>query len=373
MRPGSESVVTTSSVRLLHLVPMSFVSEKHRYLGSTKDIAARLQYFQDRGITSDLLAHDKTLEAMLGTVDSVDLSAYTHILIEKANYGELFRKLRRGAPGAKIIFRAHNAETLHRLDYVRVCLAPPLNRSVAEVMEHVRNVAVYGARDLSVARHADHVVSISQWDTDHYWRYLASKSTATTVPFFLPHQYVDEARPDLRKERECIVLGSSQPGPLIEHGVNRFVRLLRQMNVARAESAGWRFIVSGKGTRRMPRAAELKALGIRRRNVESPYELFLPARATLIASDLGRGFKTKILEAIACRAFVICPPSLYRRLPQELLPYCIRFDPRTPGALLEALGRTEIGFPPGAPNDLLRQAAYREMDRVLGTRTDSQL
>ena len=364
--------MANSSIRLLHLVPLSFVSEKHRYLGSTKDIAARVQYFEDRGLASDLLAHDKTLETVLDVLGSVDLSAYTHILIEKANYGELFRQLRRDAPGAKIIFRAHNAETLHRLDCARVCLMLPRTRNVAEVAQHVRNVGVYGARDLSVARHVDHVLSISQWDTEHYWQYLMSKARTTTVPFFLPRQYLEEAKPAPQKKRQCIVLGSSQPGPLIEHGINVFFRLLSQTGAAPYENAGWHFVVSGAQTRRMAGAADFKAFRIRRRNVESPYELLGPAQATLIASDFGRGFKTKILEAIACEAFVICTPGLYRRLPQELLPYCIRFDPRSPESFLEALGRTEIGFPPGTPNDQLQATAYREMDRVLGSRPDSQ-
>ena len=176
--------MANSSVRLLHVVPKSFLSEQHRYLGSTKDIAGRVQYFQDRDLRSDLLAHDKTVETVLSVLGSADLSAYTHVLIEKANYGAVFRHLRRKAPGAKIIFRAHNAETLHRVDYVRACLAPPRTRSVAEVVQNISNVLRYGGRDLSVVWHTDHVLSISQWDTEHYWRYLAPKTRTTTAPFF---------------------------------------------------------------------------------------------------------------------------------------------------------------------------------------------
>lgn len=358
--------MANKSIRLLHIVPKSFLSEKHRYLGSTKDIAARVQYFKDRDLKSDLLAHDKTVETVLAVLGSVDLSAYTHVLVEKANYGAVFRQLRRGAPGAKIIFRAHNAETLHRVDYVRACLAPPRTRSVAEVMQNISNIALYGTRDLSVVWYADHVLSISQWDTEHYWRYLTPKARTTTAPFFLPRQYMGETRIGLRKKRQCIVLGSSQPGPLIEHGVNRFFRLLSKTGPELYENAGWRFFISGARTGRMPNAADLKALGIQQRHMESPYKLFGSARATLIASDFGHGFKTKILEAIACEAFVICTPGLYRRLPQELIPYCIHFDPYLPETLLNALGRTEDGFPRGTPNDQLQATAYREMDRVFG-------
>ena len=132
------------------------------------------------------------------------------------------------------------------------------------------------------------------------------------------------------------------------------------------ENAGWRFVISGARTKRMPNAAAFKALRIQRSNVETPYELFGPARATLIASDFGYCFKTKILEAITCEAFVICAPRLYRRLPQELLPYCIRFDPRSPESFLDALNQTENGFPSGTPNNLLQASAYQEMDRLLG-------
>lgn len=358
--------MANNSVRLLHVVPKSFLSEQHRYLGSTKDIAGRVQYFQDRDLRSDLLAHDKTAETVLSVLGSVNLSAYTHVLVEKANYRSVFRHLRREAPGAKIIFRAHNAETLHRVDYVRACLTPPRTRSVAEVVQSISNVAWYGARDLSVVWHADHVLSISQWDTEHYWRYLAPKTRTTTAPFFLPRRYVRETRTGLRKKQLGIVIGSSQPGPLIEDGVNRFFGLLRKTGGELYENAGWRFVVSGARTKRMPNAADFKALRIQRRNVETPYELFGPARATLIASDFGFGFKTKILEAIACEAFVICTAGLYRRLPQELLPYCIRFDPRSPETFLDALSQTENDFPPDNPNELLQASAYKEMDRLLG-------
>ena len=113
--------MANSSVRLLHVVPKSFLSEQHRYLGSTKDIAGRVQYFQDRDLRSDLLAHDKTMETVLSVLGSADLSAYTHVLIEKANYGAVFRHLRRKAPGAKIIFRAHNEPRFARSGPGRTC------------------------------------------------------------------------------------------------------------------------------------------------------------------------------------------------------------------------------------------------------------
>ncbi len=358
--------MANSSLRILHVVPKSFLSDQHCYLGSTKDIAGRVQYFQDRDLRSDLLAHDKTVETVLSVLGSADLSAYTHVLIEKASYGAVFRHLRREAPSAKIIFRAHNAETLHRVDYVRASLTPPRARSVAEVVQNITNVAWYGARDLSVAWHADHVLSISQWDTEHYWRYLASKTRTTTAPFFLPRGYVRKTQTGLRKKQLGIVIGSSQPGPLIEDGVNRFFGLLRKTEAELYENAGWRFVISGARTKRMPNAADFKALRVQRRNVETPYELFGPARATLIASDFGYGFKTKILEAIVCEAFVICTAGLYRRLPEELLPYCIRFDPRSPETFLDALNQTENDFPPGTPNDFLQASAYKEMDRLLG-------
>ena len=80
----------------------------------------------------------------------------------------------------------------------------------------------------------------------------------------------------------------------------------------------------------------------------------------------GDGHGGQQYEAIACEAFVICTAGLYRRLPQELLPYCIRFDPRSPKTFLDALNQTENDFPPDNPNDLLQASAYREMDRLFG-------
>ena len=355
-------------MRVLHLVPRTFLDRKFLYLGSTKDIASRVQYFDDRSLRYDLVGHWNSADAVIQSLTAIKIGNYSHILIEKGNHSSVFQHVRKEAPRCKIFYRAHNAEIPHRLDYVRAYLRPVCRHGTSSLYGLLKNIGVYGSRDITAAHRADQVFSICEWDTENYWHYLAGKRKAATVPFFLTRDYLTAIRQRHRKgkTRLCVVLGSTRPGPLIENELNQFFRLLQHNDLQRFQNTGWRFVVTGVGTQGTPSDRSFRELGVRRRNFDSPYEMLGRARAALFLSDYGRGFKTKILEAIMCGAFVICPAGLYRRLPQEVKPYGIVVDPSSPESLVNALDRTIDGLPDGRPNAVLQAQAYRALDQHFG-------
>jgi hypothetical protein len=81
-------------------------------------------------------------------------------------------------------------------------------------------------------------------------------------------------------------------------------------------------------------------------------------------SDLGRGFKTKILDAIMSDCFVILTEESYMRLPVEVMPYCVPYNPTRESfeAVLEKIDRP---FPQKFNlNQHLKDQAYQSMDGV---------
>jgi hypothetical protein len=108
--------------------------------------------------------------------------------------------------------------------------------------------------------------------------------------------------------------------------------------------------------------ADIEQLGF----IEDPMAVLAQARAVAVLSDFGYGFKTKILDAIAARCWVLVPPALHRRLPPEVHPYCIvvtRVD--DPKAVRAALEQALEPLPDGDPNAALRARAFAALDALM--------
>lgn len=346
-------------LRVLHLVPLKFVSPDTKFLGSTKDISSRLQYFKDRGIPVDLMPHNPKEPIMLEALRQVTLDEYTHILIEKGNHAKVMKYLRRQAPQAEIWFRGHNAELPHRIDYIKAAIHSAPDRK--NMKRHIENIAIYGMRDFHSARLADRVLAICDFEVKHYWNRMGLRKRAVNVPFFLTEEYVSTEKLDVQKEQLCICFTSSHPGPVTNNAVQKFFGVLRAV---KGKTGNWKFVVSGRLSPELNE--EAKALGVEIRWFETPGHALAAAKAMVILSDYGRGFKTKLLEALAYKTFIISSPGLYERLPQEILPYCLSVNPRKPDTFLAALEKCRADFPAGDPNEKLKEVAYRNLDELFG-------
>ncbi len=85
--------------------------------------------------------------------------------------------------------------------------------------------------------------------------------------------------------------------------------------------------------------------------------------AVAVLSDLGRGFKTKILESIVCGAWVLVTPRLRARLPEQVQPFCVPVDANDSGSVRRALETLRSKPSPVDPNPSLKATAYAALDR----------
>ena len=167
---------------------------------------------------------------------------------------------------------------------------------------------------------------------------------------------------DFKKKKTCVCLTSTvrRTTPILMDITKNFSQLVHGLESGYTD---WDFIVTGHEANTIDLSPGIKTTGF----LENPFALLCESRAVFIASDLGCGFKTKILEAILCRCFVIVTRKLYEKLPQEVLPYCIVIDPKSVTSFINALDRSLERFPHGNPNEMLRSKAFDVLDRLWRT------
>jgi SAM-dependent methyltransferase len=206
------------------------------------------------------------------------------------------------------------------------------------------------------------MLPICQWEADHYWGQLTAAEKVLTVPYFLPARFVEKIPTRPRRNLLLFAMGTgSAMSPLLYDAGCNAVELVKALPAALA--AEWDFRITGN--LRPPDVlgplGRLKPTGF----VASPLPLLAEARAVAIPSDLGLGFKTKILEAILAGCWVLVTGEVHDRLPHAIRPWCLAVDPHDPAGFAEALRRCVTLPPAGDPNGLLREEAFRTLDRVL--------
>ena len=71
------------------------------------------------------------------------------------------------------------------------------------------------------------------------------------------------------------------------------------------------------------------------------------------------------MEAIDARAYVLVTPSVLKRLPREVLPYCISVRKNSEEDFQRALDRCMEPYPGGDPNSALRARAFDALSGIL--------
>jgi hypothetical protein len=351
-------------MKFLHLVPNKGLNGSRHYLGSTKDIASRVQYFIDRGIPFEVVGLNKHAKDSVEALRQIPLREFSHVLIEKNNFWSVLRYLRRNGPHLEIWYRGHNAEIPHRIDHFMSAIPPP---RLIKIRSALRNIFLFGAMDVYTAPVVDRVLAICEWEQNHYWNFLSSTSRVHNVPFFLSRDYLSEIPKAPIKQAQCVCVTSTSPGPITHDAVRGFARALQDLGPKGHEN--WQFAVSGYSEPWMEKLFGETGIPVEWKWGASPYEVMAPARAIAIFSDYGRGFKTKILEALQCRARVLTTPGLFRRLPDALKPFCVEVNLGVTDSFRRALEIAATPFPVGEPNELVQNVAYQSLDRILGLQT----
>lgn len=342
-------------MKVLHILPDTAGDPRQKYLGSTKDLRGRSEYFRARGMEVEELVVPKRKDRVLSAIlKAKDLSSFHAVFIELPIYPGTISWLRKRHPSMKVLVRSINAEFFHQWHYVASGLKHGYyKRALRYALFSWHRLY----QDWACARAAHRLLSISAWETEHYWLKVAGPEKAFTVPYFIPESYAKSAHA-VEKEDICVCLQSTIMNSFLADSARNFHTGLEDLGEALPE---WKFLVTG-GNPPAPRKplSRLQATGL----LDSPFDLLARARAMALLSDYGLGFKTKILEAILLRCFVLVTPGLFARLPEELLPFCQAVDPSVPGSFRAALEACLRPFPDFDPNALLRDKAYAAMDRA---------
>lgn len=351
-------------MRVLHIVPDSVSDARHLFLGSTKDVRGRTEYFRARGIAADeVLAVRRSDRLLLKKLRTLDLRPYTAAVIELPLYPRSIRFLRRTAPHVRVLVRAINAELFHDVHAILAWKAFDgwRPRTLRNGLFYTKFGLQRLLLDVLCSRLSHGILGITKWEAEHYWRYLAGSSRVSCVPYFLPESYSVSPASPTEKRNRCVCVMSSSPyiSPFLLDSAKQFGALVSALGEGCPE---WEFYMTGDCSEARLR---LPARIIRTGFLDSPFEVVRGSRAVAVLSNYGFGFKTKVLDAIQQRCYVLVPSKLYERLPAEVQPHCIVVDLHSVDSFKEALRRCQQPFPDADPNQVLRAQAYATLDELL--------
>mgnify|MGYP000083941237 CR=1 FL=1 len=364
--------------KVLHILPSTLDLPHLFFHGSTKDIRCRTEYFKSRGLEVDEFLLLRRQTKAIEWLEMFDkhvrpLAQYECFFVDiPGTYPQVFRYLKRKAPKAQLVFRSHNAEFFHRLDWMRG------EKSLAKKWEFFRQALEGTAGDIQVIRLCDWVFPITEWDTKHYWLPLARMVGATrkirTVPYFLPSDRLppfQSERPVAKGRRNCVCLGTVSKaggqnvhvGPLAEDQYRQFSRLVSELPAAVKQE--WNFYLTGDVPRGIALSSEIISTG----PLPSPFDALKDASVACLLSELGRGFKTKILDSILCGVPLILPQELWGRLPAEIQGFCIPMRSTDSQELARCLEASrQMKAPDTRVNEAFSERANAGLDEALSWR-----
>jgi hypothetical protein len=349
--------------KILHAVPDSVSIQSKIYLGSTKDIRGRTEYFKARHVSFDeLLVKDRSDSYLLEMAKQMDLSQYRAIIFELALYPETMKYIRKYFPGIKIITRSINADFYHWLHYFwasrKYSVTP--KKKIKGNLQYLRIAFDRLKLDLICSRLSDYMLSIVDWEKENYWKFLVSPNKIRTLPYFLPKIYEIDSVGTNKKE-QCVCLMSTTAGtiPVLQDALMNFNHLVGRLGTSNPE---WSFFVTGDMSRmKITYSPRIALTGF----LQSPFPLLMESRGMALLSNFGFGFKTKILDAVQAGCYVFVPEKLYNRLPKEVKPFCVVVDLDSVESFKHALEYTKLPFPDGDPNASLRERAFSVLDELL--------
>ena len=357
--------------KVLHVLGDKSWKPEYRFLGSTKDIVGRRDYFADRGIEFVELQvkgrHDYNCLEML---QQLDLSDFDAVLMEHPRYPKSMAYLKKTYPRLLRMIRGHNAELIHQLHtawaYWNSGLSGPKWRWKRTRMT-LKNVLDRFGYDVSCARLADYVLAICDWEAERYWPWLTPRRKILVCPYFVPDSYAVQPPADQQKVQRVLCTMSADWTPLAHHAAKVLVEVVKKTPPEKVK--GWKFAITGDLGKHRDSYKTLKSQGrvAVMGNVDNPFETMMQSRVLAHLSNLGMGFKTKLLDFVNGGGWVLTPRTLYKRQPAEMQPFCIIVDPVSPDGLARALKQARQPWPDNTDvNSRLRQRAFAALDRAFG-------
>lgn len=339
-------------IKVLHVFSDTAIDPQQFHLGSTKDIRGRTEYFKSRGIEFDELITPRSYKGIFDKIRTIEMKNYNVVLFEHTLSIGAIRFVRKKYPMIRIMTRAHNAELLHRIDYLK---AAGFSSDHFKILKQIMVRSIF---DYFYGRWSDYILTITQWEMDNYWSHFVVKDKLKYLPFYLPELHVAEIPKKNNKRLKCVCMMSTSPNSFLIDAAKKFIVAVESLN---GNYKDWVFSITGERSK-IPLSIpdRINVSGY----LDSPYQILSESLAMTILSDYGYGFKTKILEAVLCGTYVIMTKKLYNRVPKDIQQYCIPIDLSLPESFQEALEKCKQPFPVGNLNSKFKANAFSTLDRI---------
>ena len=338
---------------ILHVYPQSQI-KNFKHSGGSKGI----KIFSDFLINSRLNYDDCIIERksdllLLSKLRAINLNTYSHILVHYPMFPLSVLYLRIFYPKLKIVTRSHNAEFPHWLQHSYLEFK---NFKFKESLKFFFTAIRNGFGELIMALFAMHILAITEWETNSYWKKLAFSKTLYT-PYYLSD--VTKVQNYKIKENQCVCLMSPNYSSFLHDAAKNFYKLVSSAH----SSLDWNFVITGEDLN-LDNVSDvpIKKLGF----VDDISSLYIKSKSIAVLTKYGYGFKTKILEAAAYGCWSLVPSKNYSRIPNNVKPFCISVDLDSPMSFIEALKLSETNIPDFClQNDELKSQFYESLKTSL--------
>jgi len=296
-------------LKFLLILPSDYVVDAPNYNGGAKDIQSLHEQIKSLGISHDLMMVSRrtghSLYEMFRPQNASKILSAEHIIISIPGASGGILLFVRLFSGNNVIFRSHNAEVFHRLDWIKAA------RSFSTFHKSLRKLFYGFCSDLSVSLFAREIITISQVEAQLYWRryfpwtarkviYFPGKSPSH-ISSILSGQTIS-----ILKRPLAVIVGGAQADTLISIADQKFVNSGSKIRDF-VHSKGLLLVSVGEGV-------SYKFCDENYGHTNDLEMLLKKTAIIIIPTSLGWGFKTKISDAVTLHQSVILPRTQYERL-----------------------------------------------------------
>ncbi len=277
------------------------------------------------GGAKDIQSLQEQIDALKLRYDYIRVSRLTshalYVLLNRANRQRIFSasKIIISIPGSSggillflrflglrnVVFRSHNAELLHRLDWLRS------SKSIMSSIKAFRKTILGYTSDLSVSIFAERILSVSQMEMEKYWKRYFPWSSRKLVYFpGMTPSHIAFNKPGLgitlNRRSLATIVGGFQRGTIISQPDKQFLEsglLLKEY----VHSLGLSLVSVGDGV-------EYNFCDTNFGLTNNYEEILKNTSLVIVPSSMGWGFKTKIADAVTLHQSIIIHRTQYDRL-----------------------------------------------------------
>jgi len=299
----------TNSSSLLLVFPDDYNPGSPNFNGGAKDIQSlheqidelKLRYEYIR--VSRLTSH--SLYVLLNSVNRKRVFSASKIIISIPGNSGVILLFLRFLGLSNVIFRSHNAELLHRLDWLRS------SNSIKSSFKAFKKMILGYTSDLFVSLFAEGIFSVSQTEIEKYWKRFFPWSSRKLIYFpGMSPSHIASSIPiegiPLSNRFFATIVGGFQSGTIISQPDSQFLEsgwLIKEY----VHSLGLSLVSVGD-------QVEYNFCDTNFGFAHNYEEILRNTSLIIVPSSTGWGFKTKIADAVTLRQSVIIHRTQYDRL-----------------------------------------------------------